>query len=152
MIICNEFIWKTDQYGYHITSVESMKGICTKGLIPSLGERSKSVGETEKGIFFIYNLYEMHEWINTLYKERNIQELELLRFNLKNRKWHMRVGYSINDLQEFYLVNKVLPERIQYARVFNSNNEELTLDTNDKNINITWNNLKDYKPLVKKMV
>lgn len=52
MIILKEFIWQQDHSAYHITTKENMKKIKEQGLTPKLGERSKSVGDTEKAIYF----------------------------------------------------------------------------------------------------
>ena len=148
MIVLDETPFERDQYGYHITNIDSMDGIREKGLIPQIGERSKFIGETEESVFFICNLYDVREWINAIYYKRNIEELELLRFNIKGLEFHVRGGYSIHEPQEFYITHSVSPEEIEYARVFNSKtNEPLTLDTQCNDMNVVWNKLDGYKPL-----
>lgn len=147
MIILKEFIWRKDHYAFHITNIEAMENICIYGLKPLCGKRSISVGDDIKGIFFFDDLYSVLEWIDALYKNKNIYELELLRFNLKNRKW---IKY---DADEFYLPNKVLRERIEYLRIYNiERNIYLPLnyvhELNEKNV-LIWNSLDSYKPLIK---
>ena len=147
MIIINEFIWRKDHHVFHITNMEAMGNICKQGLKPQCGERSKSIGDETKGIFFFDYLGSACDWIDVLYKNKNIYELELLRFNLKNRKW---IKHN-ND--EFYLLNKVFPEAIEYLRIYDTEkNVYLPLnfvdDINEKCI-LIWNSLSDYKPLAK---
>lgn len=147
MIIFKEFIWKKDHYAFHITNIEVMKNICRYGLKPQCGERSISVGDNTKGIFFFDYLNSLSKWIDILYKNKNINELELLRFNLKNRKWIKQ------NNNEFYLPNKVLPERIEYLRIYDiEKNIYLPLNfvdnLNEKSI-LMWNRLDNYKPLIK---
>ena len=143
MIITNEFIWRIDHYAYYLTNIEAMRYICSEGLKPICGERSKSVNDDIKGIFFFENLYMINDWIDALYKNKNIYELELLRFNLKNRKWLMR------NIDEYYLTNKVQPNKIEYLRLCDKEqNIYLPLDT-DKEAVIEWNKLSNYKSLKK---
>lgn len=151
MIIIKEFIWRTDHYAYHITNIEAMKNICNEGLKPLCGERSKSVGDDIKGIFFFDSLYSVNKWINALYENKDIHELELLRFNLKQRKWIMQ------NPSEFYLVHKVRPDKIEYLRLFDEN-KNMYLPLNNlpsdyfeerNDIKLNWNNLDNYKVLKK---
>ena len=148
MLISNEFIWREDHYAFHVTSVDSIKEICKEGLKPLCGERSKSVGDNIKGVFFFDYLNSASEWIDVLYKDKNIYELELLRFNLKNRRW-----IKHND-DEFYLPHIVYPEKVEYLRIYNvERNINLPLtfidDSSEKRI-LVWDDLNNYKPLVKK--
>lgn len=150
MIISNEFIWRKDHHVFHITNMEAMENICKYGLKPLCGERSKSVGDDIKGIFFFDSIRSVSDWIDALYKNRDICELELLRFNLKHRKWIKK------NNSEFYLPNKVLPERIEYLRLYDTEkNIYLPLNfvgaSNEKSV-LIWNSLDDYKPLVKKKI
>lgn len=151
MIILNEFIWREDHYAFHITNVDAMVNICKLGLKPLCGERSMSVGDTTKGIFFFDYLFSASDWIERLYEKKDIYELELLKFNLKNRKWIKRN----ND--EFYLPNKVFPEKIDYLRIYDIK-EGIYLPLNfidkvdEKRIVIVWNSLENYRPLVKKRI
>ena len=112
------------------------------------GKRSQSVCDDTKGVFFFDYLGSVSHWIDVLYENKNIYELELLRFNLKNRKWIKQ-----ND-NEFYLPNKVLSERIEYLRIYDiEKNIYLPLnfvDNVNENRILVWNSLNEYKPLVKK--
>ena len=89
----------------------------------------------------------MSDWIEVLYETKDIYELELLKFNLKNRKWIKQN----ND--EFYLPNKILPGRIEYLRIYDTEKRIYLplnfIDSVDEKRIIVWNSLDDYKPLVK---
>lgn len=140
MIVLNEFIWRCDQYVYHITTKDAMPGIQKFGLIPLCGDRCKQVGDTEKRVYFIYNLSELFDWIKLLYGDINIKDIEVLRFNLKNRRL-----YILND-QEFYLKNAVKPEKIEYLRLYNPDTlEYVPLNMNGTSI-IQWCSMSDYIP------
>lgn len=143
-----EFIWNTDHYAYHITNTDAMKNICKEGLKPSVGKRSLKAGDNIKGIFFFDGLIFMNEWIDFLYEDKNILELELLRFNIKKLKW------TIHNSNEFYITNDVNQKEIEYLRLFDKDtnaflplNTEYYLTTTDERI--TWNKLNNYKPLIK---
>ena len=144
MIILNEFIWREDHYAYHLTNIESMNKICIQGLKPLNGERSKSINDDTNGIYFFDYLGSVYNWIEMLYKNKNIYELELLRFNLKNRKWILK------NENEFYLTNKVKPEKIEYLRILDKEkNIYLPLKFLDENKELIWYELDNYKPLIK---
>ena len=147
MVILNEFIWRKDHYAFHITNTDVIDHICMEGLKPLCGERSESIGDNVGGIFFFDYLGSVSDWIDALYKTKSIYELELLRFNLKNRKWIKQ-----ND-NEFYLPNKVFPERLEYLRIYDiEQNIYLPLtyiDDTNENIKLVWNSLNEYRPLVK---
>ena len=154
MFMPREGVLLTDCFGYHITNIESMESICKEGLKPMLGERSISIGETEKRIFFTCCLNEIPKWIGLLYEKRNIEELELLRFNIKRRKWHMRVGSTIYDPQEFYLEKMVKPKSIEYTRIIDLFSDlPLDLDSYDySNAEIEWRPLETYLETPKALV
>ena len=147
MIILNEFIWRKDHYAFHITNTDAMANICKQGLKPLSGERSKLVDDDIKGIFFFDCLSNVSDWAEVLYETKDIYELELLKFNLKNRKW---IKHN-ND--EFYLPNKILPGRIEYLRIYDTEKRIYLplnfIDSVDEKRIIVWNSLDGYKPLVK---
>ena len=146
MILLSEYVGDNENYGYHITNNGAMDSICKKGLIPSIGERSKSAGDDIKGIFFFNNLDSVNEWIEKLYKDKDICDLELLRFNLENRKWIIR------NSNEFYLMSKVSEDRIEYLRIYNKELKIfLPINLINMSINNTylWYKLEDYKPLIR---
>lgn len=112
MIFFEDFIWKTDHYAYHITRTNNLLTIKNNGLIPKCGERSLINNDSRKAIYFFDSLYSIDDWIEALYNNKNIESLELLRFNLKNRKWHSQNS----DIGDFYLCNPVLPKRIELLK------------------------------------
>ena len=78
---------------------------------------------------------------------KNIYELELLRFNLKDRKWIIRKP------NEFYLLSRVSGSDIEYLRIYNKKSGiylplDLLYPTYNKEI--SWNHLKGYKPLIRR--
>lgn len=147
MIILEEFIWRQDHYAYHLTNTNDIKNIRNVGLKPLCGKRSLSIGDNIKGIFFFDYLGSTIDWIDALYPNTKIYELELLRFNLKNRKW---IKHNEN---EFYLIHNVHPDKIDYLRIHDiENNIVLPLSyIIQNNIELEWNNLNEYKPLARKI-
>lgn len=121
MIVLEPFIWREDHYSYHITNTEAMEGICKNGLKPLVGDRSKSIGDNIKGIFFFDSLYLINDWIERLYKDKDIKvaqdKIEYLRLYDKETDTFLPLNF------EYYL--------------------------NDSDNRIMWNSLRDYKPLVK---
>lgn len=109
MVFDKEFIWYEDHFVYHITTKENIESIIKHGLIPSLGERSLSKMDINKAIYFFDNINNFQMWAELLYPNIDIKNLELLRFNLKRRKWYIH-----NGGEDFYLLNKVPPQKIQY--------------------------------------
>ena len=148
MVILDSFILREDHYAYHVTNVNAMKSICQYGLKPLCGERSRSVGDSIKGIYFTDYFFSIFEWIDLLYKDVSVYDLEVLRFNLRYRKW------KIKNENEFYLLNKVSPIGISYLRIYdNTINEYLPLNCLEKldsQKELIWNGLNEYSPLVKK--
>ena len=63
MIILNEFIWNQDHYVYHLTKQEYMKKIIVEGLRPKCGERSQSVGDIRKAVYFFDSLSRTEKWM-----------------------------------------------------------------------------------------
>ena len=113
-------------------------------LINKVGDRSKSVGDDVKGIFFFDGLPSTNEWIEMLYENANVEELELLRFNLKDRKWIMHNG------EDFYLTEGIPANKIEYVRVFDTKNKfYTTIDNLDydyvSQYLLIWRDLEDYK-------
>lgn len=49
-------------------------------------DRSKSVGDDIKVVYFIDDLNKLDEWIEALYKDKELKDLEILKFNLKKQK------------------------------------------------------------------
>lgn len=150
MIILNEFIWKEDHYAFHVTNVDAMKSICRDGLIPLCGERSRSVNDDIIGIFFFDHLVSASFWMDVLYENKDITELELLRFNLKDRMW-----IKHND-NEFYLPNGVFPNDVEYLRIYDPQKQIYLplnyiddIDYIDDDYVLKWNSLDEYKPLIK---
>lgn len=133
MIILEEFIWNEDHYAYHLTHKHNINKIVTEGLIPMCKERSKANEDTKEAIYFFDNLKNMFDWSYYLYNA-SLQELELLRFNLKGRKWFLH-----NNGEDFYLQKQIKPNEIDYL----SNLQELESEL-DLNKNLIWTPIKNY--------
>ncbi len=153
LIILEEFIWREDCYAYHITHKNKMGEIVSKGLIPQIGERSQSINDNNKAIYFSCSLYSIDEWIDCLYGNKDIDNLELLRFNLKNRKWFIQ-DPTIGD---FYVKRAINPERISYLKIFDSDGNISSLrnlymalySLEAKKYQIMWADLLNYDKLEK---
>lgn len=147
MIFDKEFIWYKDHYAYHLTDKMNMENIINDGLIPKCGDRSKSVGDTRKAIYFFDSLYSIVDWIDKLYENKDIYKLELLRFNLKRRRW-----YSQNrEIGDFYLPYAVPREKLEYLRIIDINGQYMFLNENLDNMKLQWEPLSNYKSLTIKM-
>ena len=143
MIFDEPFIWYKDHYVYHITNKSNMKSIREKGLIPSLGDRSLKVGDNIKAIFFFDNIYNLDEWCDALYKDCNKDELEVLRFNLKRRKWY------IHDGEDFYIKSKVDATKLEFLKAYDKNNNQISLGNIYKDdCKYKWEKIKKYGEVV----
>ena len=123
-------------------------GICENGLLPLRGERSRSVGDDSVGIHFDDSLTTIIEdWMDMLYQDRDRNTLEVLRFNLKGLKWstcYMGDYYVPGD---WYLVERLLPEYIEYLRICNNGKLEHATSKNDlyyEEENRIWLPIKSY--------
>lgn len=125
MIVTEEFIWKTDHFVCHITEEKNMLSIMEQGLLPLNGDRCRFAMDDRKGIFCLDGIHNVQSWAEALYEQYELEILKLLRFNLKRRKWYID---NSNDLAlGMYLPNKVLPEKIDYLQMKDSNGEILPL-------------------------
>lgn len=143
MIIDHEFIWYQDHFVYHITEKDNIESILKYGLIPSLGERSILAGDQFKAIFFFDEIYHIEEWMDFLYKNKDKDSLEVLRFNIKRLKYFIH-----NNGEEFYLKHKIPVEKIDYLNLYNSNSDIISYSNLYKediyNLDYRWSKLKEY--------
>ena len=137
MIILEEFIWNEDHYAYHLTHKNNIEKIIKEGLIPLCKERSISKNDVKNSIYFFDRLSNAFDWSYYLYNSANLQELELLRFNLKNKKWFFH-----NNGEDFYLDSKLLPKELEFL----SNIEEVVTE-DDLDKQLIWTPIKQYKKL-----
>lgn len=129
MILSDEQIQNFKLYGYHITTTNKLKMIKNDGLVPKCGERSKSVGDTREAIYFFPALVLIDNWIKVLYDKKDRASLELLRISLKGLDFTMTdmVG-SGNIFGDWYTMNKVLPEKIEFLRRIDSDGNQFLLE------------------------
>jgi len=111
---------------YHVTLASNMKSILSQGFIPSIGERSKNLGETEKAVYFFHSLEECDNALwNWLGEELEDVDEDLVIFEVNiDKKWTV---FDDNG-QLFYeikVTEKVEPHRI--VKVLNENYKEVKL-------------------------
>lgn len=102
-------ILRYNRFVYHLTREERIQQIKKQGLKPQNGERCQKIGDTNKGVYFFDSLGYLYDWIEELYPQI-CEELYLLRFNIKNRKWYIQDA-TIGD---YYLKTPVRKESLQY--------------------------------------
>ena len=125
-------------FAYHLTLKEHMEGIKKEGLIPQCGPNCKRVDDTSVGVHFCDSLYAMFDfWIMALYEERDKRGLELLRFNIKNRKFQELYPSIPNMPGDLILLDKVAPEDIECLQ----HTEEGIIYSRDS----IWTPIKKYK-------
>ena len=137
-MIIEEEIWHEDHYAYHITHKKYIENIKKEGLQPSCGKRSIEANDTRKAIYFSDTLYLVEQWIEKLYKENNKQELELLKFNIKEKSWYAK-DETIGD---FYILKPILPENIEILNKYDELNNPYTIDNIQKQKKLNWDKLK----------
>ena len=137
MYFDKEFVWYEDHFAYHITEKSNIENIKEKGLIPLCQERSLSVNDSKKAIYFFDYVYSAEEWAYWLYKNK-VVELELLKFNLKRRKWYKK-DVQIGD---FYITKPVLPEKLEILERVDEEGNEFTLDKISYQKKLIWTPLK----------
>ena len=134
---------------YHVTLKDNMQGIINKGLIPMCGINSKRVNDNIVGVFFDDSLYSaIEEWSNLLYENKRKEDLEILKLNIKNRKWITQSNGDYYIPGSWYLERSVDPDNIDFLRVVNNGNLEHADDTNDlyyDESNLIWTPIKTYK-------
>ena len=170
MIVTEEFIWRKDHFVCHLTEESNMESIIEKGLLPSNGERCQSVNDERIGVFCFDGLHHAKDWAEILYDKSELETLKILRFNLKNRKWH--IDPSNEFLFAMYLPYKVFPQRLSYLDITNKQGENMPITKlfdldykikysfceleNRKQIsvdgyNLGWYPMEDYKTKLKKL-
>lgn len=137
MFFDKEFIWYNDHFVYHITEKDNIESIREQGLVPTCGERSISFGDTREAIYFFDYIYSVEEWAFRLY-ENKYTELELLKFNLKRRKWHA----LDNQIGDFYITRPIIPENIEILNRKDEEDNIFTLDEIAFQKKLIWEPLK----------
>lgn len=132
-----------DYFAYHITEKKNIDSIIKYGLIPSMGERSLLAKDEFKAIFFFDEFYNINNWMEFLYKNKDKDTLEVLRFNLKNLRWFIH-----NRGDEFYIKHKIPIDKIDYLEIYNHNMDILSFNNlymeDVYNLDYRWNKLKEY--------
>lgn len=170
MIVTEEFIWRKDHFVCHLTQESNMESIIEKGLLPSNGKRCQSVNDERIGVFCFDGLHHAKDWAEILYDKSELETLKILRFNLKNRKWH--IDSSNEFVFAMYLPYKVLPEKLSYLDITNKHGETIPITKlfdldykieysfceleNGKQISMDgvklgWNPIEEYKIKTKKL-
>ncbi len=148
MIFKEEWFCNQNIFGYHITEEQNMLSIKEHGLQPRCGSRSESVGDIRKAIYFFRpeSSYSIYDWIDDLYHSKDTEKLRLLRFNLMRRKLHEQCAI----IGDFYVLSPILPEKIEYATLWDSNGLLLPLDVEAEKIKkLEWKPIANYSSLNK---
>ncbi len=111
---------------YHVTPASNMKSILSQGFIPSIGERSENLGETEKAAYFFHSLEEcdnaLWNWLGEEFEDVD-EDLVIFEVNI-DEKWTV-FDDSGQLFYEIKVTEKVEPHRI--VKVLNENYEEIKL-------------------------
>ncbi len=104
---------------FHLTKKENLygeNGICSKGLIPTCGERSKSIGDSRYVISFSSRYYTLPIWRMYLYPKVDTNDLCVLSFEIDKKDC---VNHT-NDT-EFFTYNSIPPEKINIVNFYDKN-------------------------------
>lgn len=143
MIFKDEWFCNQPIFGYHITEEKNMLSIKEQGLKPLCGPRSESVGDIRKAIYFFRpeSSYSLYDWIEFLYHSKDMEHLKLLRFSLMRRKLYEQCA----EIGDFFVLKPILPEKIEYMRIFDSNGSLLSIDSERTKIKkIEWKPIIQY--------
>lgn len=132
-----------EYFAYHITEKKNIDSIIKYGLIPSMGERSLIAKDEFKAVFFFDELYNINNWMDFLYANKDKDNLEVLRLNLKNLRWFIH-----NRGEEFYIKRKIPIDKIDYLEIYNNNLDILSFNNlymeDVYSLDYRWNKLKEY--------
>lgn len=112
-----------DCFGYHITTEPNFYRILKTGLKPKMGERSHSIGEEIKGVFFFEDLRMLPFWTKRLYEDKDLLSLKVLRIHLEGLLW-----YAHNGGEDYFLKRTVPISRLDYLKTMSINGEELPIN------------------------
>ena len=102
--------------GFHLTKKENLygeNGICSKGLIPTCGERSKSIGDGRCVISFSSKYYTLPVWMIYLYPKVDPSDLCVLSFEIDKKDCVKHINNT-----EFYTYNCIPPEKISIVSFY----------------------------------
>lgn len=122
-----------------------MTEIKENGLIPKLEEGKLSTNNRIKTIHYFDSLYLVDKWIQKLYEEQDLDDLELLKFNIKDKKGYI---YSSND---FYTLHEIDKQGISYLTIYNKQGIILPLNLITEALYfpndyiLMWNNIEKYQ-------
>ena len=143
MIIGQECTCEIDHFAYHITEKQNIDSIIRYGLLPTIGDRSIIAGDNFKAVFFFDNINNIEEWMDFLYKNKDKDSLDVLRFNIKSLKWFIH-----NNGEEFYIRHKIPITKIDYLEIYNKESNLISynnlINENIYNLEYRWNKLKEY--------
>ena len=101
---------------FHLTKKENLygeKGICYNGLIPTCGERSRSIGDMRSVVSFSSKYYTLPVWMIYLYPGVDTNDLCVLSFEMDRKDCFNH----INDT-EFFTYNSMPPEKINIVNFY----------------------------------
>lgn len=141
-----EFTLKFDYPAYHITERRNLNSILDNGLISMCGNRSLEVSDTRKAIYFFCHFDLLYDWIELLYKDKAIDELILLRFNLKNRHCYTQDPF----MDDYYTRGRIRSDKLDFLCVY-ENNEIVPYNENIYKNTLKFEKLTDLQKIKKYM-
>ena len=111
---------------YHVTLESNLKSILSLGLIPSIGERSENLGETEKAVYFFNSLQEcdnaLWNWLGEEFEDIE-EDLVIIEVNI-DEKW-IELDENGEVFYEMKVTENVKVDQI--VRILNESYEEIKL-------------------------
>ena len=106
---------------FHLTKIENLygeNGIITKGLVPTCGERSKSIGDENCAIYFSSSYFSLPAWWLYLYPNVSLQELCVLTFDVPDNCCIKK------QEKEYYTYTSIPPENINIVKFYHGITKE----------------------------
>ena len=107
---------------FHLTRIENLyveDGICSKGLVPICGERSKNIGDTRSVVSFTSKYHTLPVWWIYLYPKVNPSELCVLSFDIAKKDCINHINKT-----EFFTYDTISPEKINLVHFYDKKTME----------------------------
>ena len=107
---------------FHLTKIDNLyykDGICSKGLIPTCGERSRMIGDENIAIYFTSKYQTLPTWWLYLYPNTDLNELCVLSFEIDQDECTNHINKT-----EFFTNKAILPEKINLVHFYDKRSLE----------------------------